>query len=400
MLKNAPKFYEIAKRVVEITEGCVLVAHNAQFDNRILTTEFKRLGFDFDRETLCTVELAKTLIPDLPSYSLGKLVRSLGIPVTDRHRASGDALATVKLFELLLSKDVEKTIIQTFLKKHPKLQLEPKLTDIIAQMPSETGVYYIHNKEGNIIYIGKSKNIKKRINQHFTGNDRKSKKIQVQVATVTYDATGSELIALLKESHEIKQNKPIFNRALRKTKFSHALYSSIDSNGYINLTIDVSDGRKKSITTFSNRQSAKDFMHRAVETYSLCLKLTGLEKTADSCFRYELKECEGACINEENTDIYNERVQQFIEKYSYKDQNMIIVDKGRKVDERSAILIENGVFKGYGFYNLNHQLNNIDILKSIIIPMENNRYTQHIIQSYLRKNKRLKILKFEPNTKE
>ena len=400
MLKNAPKFYEIAKRVVEITEGCVLVAHNAQFDNRILTTEFKRLGFDFDRETLCTVELAKTLIPDLPSYSLGKLVRSLGIPVTDRHRASGDALATVKLFELLLSKDVEKTIIQTFLKKHPKLQLEPKLTDIIAQMPSETGVYYIHNKEGNIIYIGKSKNIKKRINQHFTGNDRKSKKIQVQVATVTYDATGSELIALLKESHEIKQNKPIFNRALRKTKFSHALYSSIDSNGYINLTIDVSDGRKKSITTFSNRQSAKDFMHRAVETYSLCLKLTGLEKTADSCFRYELKECEGACINEENTDIYNERVQQFVEKYSYKDQNMIIVDKGRKVDERSAILIENGVFKGYGFYNLNHQLNNIDILKSIIIPMENNRYTQHIIQSYLRKTKRLKILKFEPNTKE
>ncbi len=394
MLKNAPKFYEIAKRVVEITEGCVVVAHNAQFDNRILTTEFKRLGFDFDRETLCTVELAKTLIPDLPSYSLGKLVRSLGIPVTDRHRASGDALATVKLFKLLLSKDVEKTIIQTFLRKHPKLQLEPKLTDIIAQMPSETGVYYIHNKEGNIIYIGKSKNIKKRINQHFTGTDRKSKKIQIQVATVTYDATGSELIALLKESHEIKQNKPIFNRAMRKTKISHALYSSTDNNGYINLTIANADGRKKVITTFNNKQSAKDFLHRAVETYSLCLKLCGLEKTTDSCFRYELKECEGACLNEENTVLYNKRVNEFIEKYSYKDQNMIIIDKGRKVDERSAILIENGAFKGYGFYDLNHQINNIDILKSIIIPMSNNRYTQHIIQSYLRKNKRLKILKF------
>ncbi|AUC81900.1 exonuclease domain-containing protein [Lacinutrix sp. Bg11-31] len=394
MLKNAPKFYEIAKRVVEITEGCVVVAHNAQFDNRILTTEFKRLGFDFDRETLCTVELAKTLIPDLPSYSLGKLVRSLGIPVTDRHRASGDALATVKLFKLLLSKDVEKTIIQTFLRKHPKLQLEPKLTDIIAQMPSETGVYYIHNKNGNIIYIGKSKNIKKRINQHFTGTDRKSKKIQIQVATVTYDTTGSELIALLKESHEIKQNKPLFNRAMRKTKISHALYSSIDSNGYINLTIDPADGRKKVITTFSNKQSAKDFLHRAVETYSLCLKLCGLEKTLDSCFRYELKECEGACLNEENTVLYNKRVNEFIEKYSYKDQNMIIIDKGRKVDERSAVLIENGVFTGYAFYDLNHQINNIDILKSIIIPMTNNRHTQHIIQSYLRKNKRLKILKF------
>ena len=394
MLRNAPKFYEVAKRIVEITEGCVVVAHNAQFDKRILTTEFKRLGFEYDRETLCTVELAKTLIPDLPSYSLGKLVRSLGIPVTDRHRASGDALATVKLFKLLLSKDVEKTIIKEFLRKHPKLQLEPKLIDIIAEMPSETGVYYIYNKDGNIIYIGKSKNIKKRINQHFTGTDRKSKKIQLQVATVTYDATGSELIALLKESHEIKQNKPIFNRALRRTLFSHALYSSTDDNGYINLTIDIADGRKRSITTFSNRQSAKDFLHRAVETYSLCLKLSGLEKTLNSCFKYELKECEGACVNEENTKHYNGRVNQFIEKYSYKNQNMIIIDKGRKVDERSAILIENGVFKGYGFYDLNHQLNNIDILKSIIISMENNRHTQHIIQSYLRKNKRLKLLKF------
>jgi len=400
MLKNAPKFYEVAKRVVEITEGCVLVAHNAKFDNRILTTEFKRLGFEFERETLCTVELAKKLIPDLPSYSLGKLVRSLGIPVTDRHRASGDALATVKLFKLLLSKDVEKTIIQKFLRKEPKLQLEPKLIDIIANTPSVTGVYYIHNKDGNIIYIGKSKNIKKRINQHFTGTDRKSKKIQSQVATVTFDVTGSELIALLKESHEIKQNKPIFNRALRKTKFSHALYSSIDNNGYVNLTINVADGRKKSITTFSNRQSAKDFLHHAAETYSLCLKLSGLEKTKNSCFKYELKECEGACINEENTINYNKRVNKFIEKYSYKDQNIIIIDRGREVDERSAILIENGVFKGYGFYQLNHQLNNIDILKSIIIPMENNRHTQHIIQGYLRKNKRLKILKFNSNQED
>ena len=394
MLRNAPKFYEVAKRVVEITEGCILVAHNAKFDNRILTTEFKRLGFDFDRETLCTVELAKTLIPDLPSYSLGKLVRSLGIPVTDRHRASGDALATVKLFKLLLNKDVEKTIIQKFLRKEPKLQLEPKLIEIIANMPSVTGVYYIHNKEGKIIYIGKSKNIKKRINQHFTGTDRKSKKIQLHVATVTFEATGSELIALLKESHEIKQNKPIFNRALRKTLFSHALYSTTDTNGYINLTIDISDGRKKAITTFTNRQSAKDFLHRAAETYTLCLKLSGLEKTLNSCFKYELKECEGACVNEENTTLYNKRVTNFIEKYSYKNQNMIVIDRGREIEERSAILIENGVFAGYGFFDLNYQLNNIKILKSIITPMENNRHTQHIIQSYLRKNKRLKILKF------
>lgn len=394
MLRHAPKFYEVAKRIVEITEDCILVAHNAQFDNRILKTEFKRLGFEFERKTLCTVELAKDLIPGQKSYSLGKLVRSLGIPVTDRHRASGDALATVKLFKMLLDKDTTKSIIQQSIRLNPKRQLDPKHIDIIEETPSVTGVYYIHKGNGEIIYIGKSKNIKKRLTQHFTNSNQKSKKIQEQVSTVTYDATGSELVALLKESEEIKRNKPIYNRALRRNIFTHALYSFSDENGYINLKIDIADGRKKPITTFSNRQSGKSFITKAVEEYNLCQKLTGLYKTKTSCFNYDIKACNGACIKQEIPEVYNKRVEALINKNSYNNKNMVIIDKGRAVDERSAILIENGVFKGLGYFNLNYQINNLDILESIITPMANNRDTQHIIQSYLRKNKRLKIIKF------
>ena len=392
MLRHAPKFYEVAKRIVEITEDCIVVAHNAKFDNRILKTEFKRLGFEFERKTLCTVELAKDLIPGQTSYSLGKLVRSLGIPVTDRHRASGDALATVKLFKMLLDKDTSKNIIQQSIRLNPKHQLEPRHLDIIEQMPSATGVYYIHKANGDIIYIGKSNNIKKRINQHFTNTNQKSKKIQQNVATVTYETTGSELVALLKESEEIKRNKPIYNRALRRNIFTHALYSFKDENNYINLKIDVVDGRKKPITTFSNRQSGKSFITKAVEDFKLCQKLTGLYKTKTSCFNYDIKTCNGACIAKELPEIYNQRVDTLIDKNSYKNKNMVIIDKGRDVDERSAILIENGVFKGLGYFNLNYQINNIDILESIITPMENNRDTQHIIKSYLRKNKRLKVI--------
>ncbi|AUC76060.1 exonuclease domain-containing protein [Olleya sp. Bg11-27] len=397
MLRNAPKFYEVAKRIVEITEGTILVAHNAQFDYRILKTEFKRLGFPFERETLCTVELSKDLIPDLPSYSLGKLVRSLGIPVTDRHRASGDALATVKLFKLLLSKDTNKTIIKESIRKEPKFQMEPRLIDIIDNLPSKTGVYYMHKADGEIIYIGKSKNIKNRVNQHFTGTTTKSKKIQTQVVTVTYEATGSELVALLKESEEIKRNKPILNRALRRSIFTHALYSFKDENGYINLTIDKADGRKPHITTFSTRQSGKHFLEKMVEQFELCQKLSGLYKTKTCCFQYEVKKCEGACIQKETPESYNARVQQLLDKYNYKNKNMVIVDKGREVDERSAILIQNGVFKGLGFYNLNYQITTPKILESIITPMENNRDQQHIIQSYLRKNKRIKTIELDTN---
>ncbi|ALJ06676.1 exonuclease [Pseudalgibacter alginicilyticus] len=395
MLRNAPKFYEVAKRIIEITEDTILVAHNADFDYRILCTEFRRLGYEYERPSLCTVELSKNLIPGQVSYSLGKLVRSLGIPVTDRHRASGDAIATVKLFKLLLDKDTTKSIIQKSIRLNPKKQLEPKHIDIIESLPSITGVYYIHNSEGNIIYIGKSNNIKKRINQHFTNTNHKSKRIQLHVASVTYEATGSELVALLKESEEIKRNKPIYNRALRRTVFTHALYSFKDENKYINLKIDIADGRKHPITTFSNRQSGKSFMEKAVEEYGLCQKLTGIYKTKNSCFNYDIKSCKGACIQKELPETYNQRVTQLIDKNSYKNKNMVIIDKGRDIDERSAILIENGVFKGLGFFNLNYQINNMDVLASIITPMENNRDTQHIIQSYLRRNKKVKRIVFD-----
>jgi DNA polymerase-3 subunit epsilon len=392
MLKSAPKFFEVAKRIVEITEDCIIVAHNALFDYRILRTEFNRLGFEFKRKTLCTVELSKQLIPDQDSYSLGKLTRALGIPVTDRHRANGDAMATVKLFKMLLNKDLDKIIVQDAIRLEPNHQMKSNHKRIIDELPSITGVYYIHDKNSKIIYIGKSKNIKNRINQHLTNTSPKSRKIQKQVVTVTYEATGSELIALLKESEEVNRNKPLHNKALRRTIFTHALFSFKDEEGYINLKIDKVDGEKEPITTFSNRQSGFSFMFKMVEEYNLCQKLTGVYKTKSHCFNYSIKKCHGACINEETPETYNIRVKQLIEKNSYSNKHMIVIDKGREIDERSVVLIENGVFKGLGFFNLNHQINNIKILESLITPMENNRDTQHIIQNYMRRNKNLKII--------
>lgn len=392
MLKNAPKFYEVAKRIVEITEDCIIVAHNSDFDYRILKTEFRRLGFPFKRKTLCTVELSQQLIPNMESYSLGKLTRALGIPVSDRHRANGDALATVKLFKMLLSKDSDKKIIKQAVKVEQKSKLAPNLKEIIEALPSETGVYYIHDTNGDIIYIGKSNNIRKRITQHFTNKNSKSKKIQVKVAAVTYEKTGSELVALLKESEEIKANKPILNRALKRNQFTQGLYSFIDDNGYVNLRISPIKKDDKPITTFTNRKSGISFINKMVETYELCTKLCGLEKTESSCFNYGIEECFGACIQNEQPELYNKRANAVIEKNTYDNKDMILIDRGRDIDEKSVILIEDGVFKGLGFFDLNHQINNREILESLITPMQNNRDTQHIIQSYMRRNKRLKVI--------
>ncbi|GIZ08239.1 exonuclease domain-containing protein [Flavobacterium sp. UMI-01] len=394
MLRSAPKFYEIAKRIIEITSDCVIVAHNASFDYRILRTEFRRLGYDFQSHTICTVDLAKKLIPEQASYSLGKLVRALGIPVTDRHRASGDALATVKLFKMLLEKDVEKTIVKDFIKLEIEKGISPKLQDIINKLPSKTGVFYIHNQAGTIIHIGKSRNIKKRVNQIFTGITKTAKKIQKDVFEVTYEETGTELISFLKEAEAIKINRPIHNRIPQKHNLPWSIYAEKDHNGYLNLKLQKTDGRKKEITSYNNEINGKNALFRITDDYQLCQKLTGLYLTKSACFKHKIKECDGACIGVISTEEYNLRVKKFIDKNNFDTVNMIIIDRGRTISERSALLIENGQLKGYAFYDLNYQINNPEILKNILIPMSNYRDTKHIIQSYLKKNKGHKIIKF------
>ena len=310
MLRQAPKFHEVAKRIVEITQDTVLVAHNAQFDYRILRTEFRRLGYNFERKTLCTVDLSKKLIPEAESHSLGKLVRFLGIAVSDRHRANGDAMATLKLFKLLLTKDSDKIIIREVVREETQGELSPRQLDIVEQMPAETGVYYMHNKEGEIIFLGKSNNIKKRVNQHFTNNSEKARALQKETKKVTYEKTGSELVALLKEREELLRNSPKYNSP-------------------------------EPTTTRKNGRLVPD---------------------------------------------------NIIDIPGGNGGDMVIVDKGRKLGEYSAILIKNGTFKGLGYYDLNHQITNIHILESIITPMAGTGESHRLINAYLRRKKVIRII--------
>lgn len=300
MLRNAPKFFEVAKRIVEITEDCVIVAHNANFDNRILTTEFRRLGFTYERKTLCTVELSKKLIPDLESYKLGKLCRTLGIPVSSRHRADGDAIATVQLFKLLLNKDANKEIVKQAIKIENNRTLAPKLLSILDELPSKTGLFYIHNSTSNILFIGKGRNIKKTVNQLFLRTTNRAKILQNSVATVSYEETGNELIAQLKYIEEIRVNKP----------------------------------------------------------------------------QYNIK------INSKAVDI------------KFSNENLLVIDRGRNLGEKSVVLIENNEFKGFCYADLSYQINNIEILKTLISPMENSVYNREIIKKYLQKNTVEKLIRF------
>lgn len=393
MLRQAPKFYEVAKRIIEITEGCILVAHNALFDSRILTTEFDRLGYRYEREALCTVDLSKKLLPDLPSYSLGKLVRTLGIPLSDRHRAQGDAKATVSLFKILLDKDVTKEIVSQTLLKDPKRDMEPKFLDIINSLPSERGVFYIRDKEEKIVYIEAHKNIRKRVLQHFSNDRRLSKKIQSEVSSVAYERTGNELISQLKVYAEIKKTQPKYNRKTQRSLYSYQLVAVVDTNGYLNLKIERADGRKGALATFSNYQQAKRSLEHLIAENHLCSRLSSLESSdSGACDYFVQTKCHKACLLEESAEDYNQRVRNAVENIGIRHKNMLVIDQGRAQGERSVIWIENGKYRGYGYFNLNHQINNPEILQSLINQVEGDKNSAHLIGQYLRKRKGVKII--------
>ena len=391
MLVNAPKFFELAKRIVEITEGCVIVAHNAEFDYRILQTEFRRLGYSFESQSLCTVALSQKLLPNAESYKLGNLVRSLGIPITDRHRAHGDALATLELFKLLLEKDSKKEIISTYVKELNKNKVSPKFLSIIEELPSEIGVYYIHDNEGNIIYIGKSKNIKKRVLNHLTADNSKAKKIQKKLARVSYELCGNECIALLKEQHEIKNNQPVLNHALKYRHFPIGIRLD-ETTAYHRLIIEPVQQERTYLEVFKNKKDANRRLRNWIQNYTLCESQTSLGNPNKACFGYGIKECNGACVGDENTRTYNERLIQIPQNLAYPHSNMLIIDKGKTQGEKSFIYIKNAVFQGYGYFKLNHQIKTIASIEKRLIPIKNNRDTQAVIRSFLRKERYKKII--------
>lgn len=372
MLRRAPKFYEVAKRIIEITSDCILVAHNALFDSRILATEFDRLGYKYEREAICTVELSKKLFPDMPSYSLGKLVKQLGIPMSNRHRAQGDAIATVSLFKILLAKDDAKEIIAQSIRQRKQRTLQPDHLALIDNAPTDQGVYYMYNEVKRLVFIGKGKNIRKKLTQHFTYENNQSKRLQKEVTSVAFEKTGNELISAIKENEEVLKNKPLYNRK-NFYRFTHQINSFLDEAGFIRLRLEKLDGRKRSLAFFTNAQQGAVVMEE------------WHKKIKENPDYYVLKNKPGK-IDSETVETHNRLMKELIAEKSLYGKDCLLIGKGRNPEERSLIRVENGRVKGYGFYNLNHQIVNPEILENLIVPVSDIKTATQLAQYYFQRD--------------
>ena len=397
MVEDAPKFYEIAKTVIELTEGRTIVAHNARFDYSFIREEFRSLGYNYRRKVLDTVALSRKLFPGYRSYGLGNICRELGITINDRHRAAGDAAATVTLFEMCIQKDREVFGKRSDLIKNTRIsKLNPALDlSVLERIPEGPGVYYFYDSSGKLIYIGKSRNLLSRISTHLSNNTTsRAMEMRDSIASIAWEETGSELIALIRESFEIKENKPLYNRAQRHSGFRWGIFHNYDRNGYLCFSLRQVKDEGSHLAIFTSRARALGTLEKLAETYNLCQKLTGLYETDGACFHHQVGICKGACCGEEKPQEYNERAEKALDEFIFTRQNFFIIDTGRSEEEKCAIKILNGKFAGYGYFNINDMGFGLTAIHDCIKASRDNRDIQVILKSYLKRNKVEKIFEF------
>jgi len=386
MLADAPTFEDVALQIYQLLHDKIFVAHNVNFDYSFLKHHLAAAGYDLQCKKLCTVRLSRKLIPGKSSYSLGKLCNALQIPIYNQHRAAGDANATSILFNLLLENDQE-GIIAEMLKKSSKEQVLPPNLDktVFLNLPNQPGVYYFKDSKGKIIYVGKAKDLKKRVSSHFTGNkpNRQRQDFLRTIHHIDYVVCGTELMALILEANEIKRLWPENNRAMKRYEHKYDLYVFEDQNGYLRLAIDKHKPHNKALQSFNNLLEGYNFLNQLVEKYQLCARLCHLQKKATKCVAHENGQCFGACSGIETVAVYNKRLNAALEEIQNMQPTFALVDEGREEEEFSCLVVEKGKFYGMGYFsNKNYLSDGLASIKDSLSIYQSNSYILNLILNH------------------
>ncbi len=385
MTADAPVFDDIADVLFEILNSNIFIAHNVNFDYSFIKHQLKQSGYELTAKKLCTVRLGRKVFPGLPSYSLGNLCRSLEINIENRHRAGGDAKATVKLFEHMLANGAQQHIDLMLKRTSAEHWLPLNLDkDVIDKLPARPGVYYFHNSKDKIIYVGKAINLKKRVSSHFTHNDPDLKRQNFirNIYKVSYKQCATELEAIVFESTEIKRLWPRYNKSQKQPLIKYALYSFEDNRGYIRLAIDK---KKKNLPyeyNFNLLNEGLVLLKRMIEEFELNARLCFIDKTP-----FTIKEHEAL----EPPVVYNRKIRMALEALAANLPTFVLVDEGIKEEEKLCLLVERGSFWGMGYLPKAFPINTCGELKNFLDPYADNDYIRNNIYSFAEANPHKKI---------
>ena len=349
MVRDAPTFQEIAEELWDLLDGRVFIAHSVNFDYGFIREAFLKMGRELKSPKLCTVRLSRKAYPGLASYSLGRICENQKIPILARHRAMGDAKATAILFDRILK--VAQDVVFSSLKKNSGETFLPPNFSLarFRQIPEACGVYYMLNAKGKVIYVGKALNIRERFKGHFSGSvlPHLKQQLKAEVTDLQWKLTGSEVMALLVETLEIKRLWPQFNSALKLPKTLWGLFHYQDGSGYWRFQVAKVTRNLRPLETFFSSEEAIQFLKSGIETYQLCQKLCGLRKV--TCGVVQDQTCLGACQTAEDPDIYNDRADQFLKLIRESKKDLMLTLPGREAGERVFCYFEGGMLSRYSY---------------------------------------------------
>ena len=388
MVQSAPSFGDVAETVYSILHNKIFVAHNVNFDYSFIKGHLAEEGYNFSAKKLCTVRLSRKIFPGFRSYSLGNLCQSLSIQLSSRHRAGGDAEATVQVFEKLLQNDNDQFIEKSLQRTSKEQCLPPNVPkEQFDKLPLCPGVYYFHDQKGKVIYVGKALNIRNRVNSHFSNNSESRQKQNFirHTYTISFHPCATELMACILESSEIKRLWPVFNYSQKRWEDEFGIFTYEDQNGYLRLAIEKNKKQIKPIHTFHYVVEGHTILRKLIERYNLCPKLCFLQTDPGTCEGIKNHSCFGACEQKETPMDYNQRLLQAIDSLSAQ-PSYAIVDKGLRDEEQSCILVVNGKLYGMGYIPRDVQVMQPDEIKDFVQPYKENSVIRNLLYGYTVKN--------------
>ena len=389
LLLQAPTFAEVANTILRELDDHILVGHNASFLHYALQSEFKYLGYSFKTPQLCTVRLAKKLIPNMTSYDLPYLSSVLNIPYIESNDLDEDNAAVAILFQRLILLDDDEMVISKFLE--PKADVEHIAPKNIAyqklnSLPNSPGIYKFQDERAEVLYVGKAKDIKKRVLSHFYNSSEKEITLCDATYHIDFETTGSELIALLREADLIDKLDPPFNYIQKKSYVTYHIVPQKNRKGILELKIERRPFQHSPTEIFLKRGDAIKRLIELTKKFRLCPLQTGLKSKLGRCTHGEYNECDGVCTGEETAGIYNEKVESALEYLNNENDNYVLFEKGRTKEERGFVLVLHGVYQGFGFLDNSQSVSSLEDLKDMLDPKKHSYHTAKIISSYTQRN--------------
>lgn len=381
LVENAPFFEDIAETVYLLLKDRVFVAHNVNFDYSFLFKQLKDAGFLLQTKKLCTIRYARKVFPDLSSYSLGKLCKQLNIPLFNAHRAGGDADATILLFEKLLKTDTEHTYLQTFFENpvEQRIPINLKVEDL-ESLPMTTGVYYFHDAQHKVIYVGKAKSIYKRVVSHFSGNSSSLRRQQFlkEIFYVTYQECSTELMAMIVECNEILKLWPKYNYALKKYEPKYGLLSYEGQNGFNYLAITKVQKSQNYHMHYDYLMEGVNYLKNIAQEFQIDYAYCKFGENSNSTILQSLEKSSHI----RNLHEHNETVNLLLEELKKRCKSYYILDKGRNDEEKLCIWVNKGDFYGMGYVDYNVPIENERELKNCLTRYKSNYYINRLIEKF------------------